>query len=243
MLQIDGYHFQLKNLNPKKTVKFWRCAIRTCGVLMHTTLDDEFIRYSGKTTEHSHLPNPAESEIRNLRENIRERAENEFLPLQEIAEQEVQNALLTGEALAVLSRVINMGHNLVHTRRKTIPTLPQSSTFDIPDVYTMDYRNSERLLLHDSHDPKYRLNDPDNVRSTGRLLVWSSDTQRSLLFDSEKLHMDGTFSSSPPSSSKIYHPSFSARDMSAGSVCSSTRSKSDQLRAFAQCLIRGSKQT
>ena len=100
---------------------------------MHTTLDDEFLRFSGKTTAHYHLPNPAESEIRNLRENMRERAEREFIPLQEIAEQEVRKALLTGEALAVLPGVINMGHNLVHTRRKTTPPLPQSSTFAIPD--------------------------------------------------------------------------------------------------------------
>ena len=109
MLVIDGYHFQLKNFNAKKTMKFWRCADRSCGVLLHTTLDDEFIRYSGKTIDHSHLPNPAESEIRNLREKMRERAEKELLPLQEIAEQEVRNGLLTGEALAVLPRVNNMG--------------------------------------------------------------------------------------------------------------------------------------
>ena len=65
MLEIDGYHFQLKNLNSTKTIKFWRCADAT-------TLDDEFIRYSGKTTEHPHLTNPVESEIRKLRENIDE---------------------------------------------------------------------------------------------------------------------------------------------------------------------------
>ena len=37
--------------------QIWRCAIRSCGVLEHTTLDNEFIRYSGKTTEHPH-PQP-----------------------------------------------------------------------------------------------------------------------------------------------------------------------------------------
>jgi hypothetical protein len=50
---------------------------------------DEFLRFSGKTTDPSHLLNPAESEIRNLRENMRQRAEKEFLPLEEISEQEV----------------------------------------------------------------------------------------------------------------------------------------------------------
>ena len=110
MLVIDGYNFQLKNLNSKKTIKFWRCANRACGVLLHTTLDDDFLHYSGRTTDPSHVPNPAESEVRNLRENMRHRAETEFLPLQEITEQEVRKALLTGEALAMLPGLINMGH-------------------------------------------------------------------------------------------------------------------------------------
>ena len=66
MLVVDGYHFQLKNFNSKKTMKFWRCANRNCRDLMHTTVDDQFIRYAGKTTTHSYLPMPAESEIRNL---------------------------------------------------------------------------------------------------------------------------------------------------------------------------------
>ena len=77
-------------------------------MLLHTTLDDEFIRFSGKI-DHSHLPNPAESEIRNLRERMGERAEKELITLQQIAEQEVRQALLSSEALAVLPRVTNIG--------------------------------------------------------------------------------------------------------------------------------------
>jgi hypothetical protein len=64
-------------------------------------------------TEHSHLPNPAELEIRNLREEIRQRAEHELLPLQEIAEQEVRKSLLTGEALGVLPNILNLGMILI----------------------------------------------------------------------------------------------------------------------------------
>ncbi|CAF1500791.1 unnamed protein product [Rotaria sordida] len=59
----------------------------SCGMILHTNLDDEFICFAGKVTDHSHLPNPAQLEIRNLRETMRKRAENELLPLQEIAEQ------------------------------------------------------------------------------------------------------------------------------------------------------------
>jgi hypothetical protein len=192
-------------------------------MLMHTTLDDGFLRYSGRTTTHSHLPNPAQSEIRNLREKMRERAENEVAPLQEIAEQEVRKALLTGEALAVLPRVndlgmlyclswnkrflvfrLNTGRHLTRSRRKMTPALPQSSSFAIPDTYTLDYRNVERLLLHDSDDPQHRANLSGDVLSAGRVLVWSSDTQLNLLFDSDRLHMDGTFSSAPPMFNQVF---------------------------------------
>ena len=128
---------------------------------------------------------------------MRGRAKNAFLPPQEIAEQEVRKALLTDEALAALPGVTNIGHSLVRNRRKMTPALPQSSTFTIPNAYTMDYRNNKRLLLDESHDPKYQSSVSGNVRSDGRVLVWLSDTQLSLLFGSENLHMDGTFSSSP----------------------------------------------
>ena len=98
--------FNLRILIEKKTLKFWRCANRNCAVLLHTTLDDEFVCYSGRVADHSHLPNPAELEIRTLREEMRQRAEHELLPLQEIAEQEVRKSLLTGEALAVLPNIL-----------------------------------------------------------------------------------------------------------------------------------------
>lgn len=193
-------------------------------MLLHTTLDDEFVRYSGKTTEHSHLPNPAEGEIRDLREKMRERAETELRPLQEIAEQEVRRALLSEEALAVLPAVttidrflrffikneafsdvcLAIGHSLVRARRRVTRVVPQSSSFTIPFSYTRDHRDRERLLLHDSHDPHHQNNLSGNVRSAGRVLVWATDTQLNLLFDSDRLHMDRTFSSAPSIFNQVY---------------------------------------
>jgi hypothetical protein len=106
MLTVHGYYFQMKNYNKAKTIKFWRCANRSCSLLLHTNLNDEFVRFSGSVTEHSHLPNPAELEISTLRVEMRQRAEHELLPLQEFAEQEVRKSLLTGEALAVLPNIL-----------------------------------------------------------------------------------------------------------------------------------------
>ncbi|CAF1405696.1 unnamed protein product, partial [Rotaria sordida] len=204
MLVIDGFNYQFKNFNKDKSIKFWRCAKRSCSVLLHTTLRNEFLRYSGKITRHSHLPNPAEAEVRNLREAMRKRAEKEILPAQQIAEQEVRQALLTDEARAVLPNIIHLGHNLIQYRRKMTPSLPQSSSFFIPESYTKDYHNNTRLLLHDSDDSKFQIDSLGDLRSEGRVLIWSSDIQLNLLFDSQRLHMDGTFSSSPPNFDQVF---------------------------------------
>ena len=109
MLYIKGYQYQLKDYNQNKTIKFWRCTKRDCSVLLHTNLNNEFIRYSGKNINHKHLPNPAALEIRDLKEKMRQRAETELVPLQEIAEQEVRNGLLTDDALANLPNIFEIG--------------------------------------------------------------------------------------------------------------------------------------
>ncbi|CAF4268581.1 unnamed protein product, partial [Rotaria sp. Silwood2] len=204
MLIVNGYDFQIKSYNKTKTIKFWRCSNRNCGVLLHTNLNDEFVRFSGNMTDHSHIPNPAALEIRTLREQMRQRAENELLPLQEIAEQEVRKGLLTGEALAVLPNILNLGHNLIQNRRKLMPPLPQSCSFSISDEYKNDYLNCDRLLLHDSYDPPFQIDESLYTRPEGRILVWSSDVQLKLMFDSEKLYMDGTFSTAPPNFDQVY---------------------------------------
>ncbi|CAF1535035.1 unnamed protein product, partial [Rotaria sordida] len=175
ILVIEGYHLQLKNFSKDGSLKFWRYANRACRVLLHTNMKNEFIRYGGKSPVHSHLPDTSASEIRNLREAMRRWTENETTPLQQIAEQEVRQALLTAEALTVLPGINNMGmvlvfscHNLTHHRRKIIPPLPQSSSFSIPESYTRDYSDKDRLLLHDSADPTFQLKQSGNIRSEGR---------------------------------------------------------------------------
>lgn len=85
-----------------------------------------------------------------------------------------------------------------------MPQLPQSCYFDIPDAYTKDYLNLDRLLLHDSHDPKFRIDQSLYTRPEGRVLIWSSDVQLQLLFDSETLYMDGTFCTAPPYFDQVY---------------------------------------
>ncbi|CAF4424172.1 unnamed protein product [Rotaria socialis] len=204
MLIVNGYNFQFKNFNRKKTVKFWRCTNRSCNVILHTNPDDTFVKFSGTITDHNHLPNPADLELRDLKRSMKTRATTELVPLKHIAEQEMRKALLTGEALAVLPGANDIGHTLKHHRRKMTPTIPKSSSFFIPDLYKQNYNNKERLLLHDSDDSTLELNELGSVRPAGRVLVWASDVQLKLLLDSERLYMDGTFTTSPPHFDQVF---------------------------------------
>lgn len=81
---------------------------------------------------------------------------------------------------------------LAKARRKASPTLPQSCLFDIPDMYkcTMD---DKRFLLYDESPTRRE-----------RILLFGSDVQLDLLFDSSVVFMDGTFSKAPPNFSQIY---------------------------------------
>jgi hypothetical protein len=73
-----------------------------------------------------------------------------------------------------------------------MPPLPQSSLFTIPDSFksTMD---GKRFLLFDEA----------RVRRE-RLLLFASDQQLDILFDSKVVFMDGTFSKTPPHFYQIY---------------------------------------
>ncbi|CAF4513618.1 unnamed protein product, partial [Rotaria sp. Silwood2] len=203
MLIVNGYSFQLKNFNRNKTVKFWRCTNKSCNVIMHTNLDDEFIQFSATISDHCHLPDPADYEVRDLKRSMKKRAATELVSVKQIAEQEMRKALLTGEALTALPGTNAIGM-ILHHRRKRIPPLPKSSSFLIPDLYTRDYNNIERFLLHDSDDSKLEVNELGSVRSPGRILVWASDIQLKLLFNSKKLYMDGTFATSPPDFDQVF---------------------------------------
>ncbi|CAF1401753.1 unnamed protein product [Adineta ricciae] len=185
-------------------MKLWRCAKRDCGVLLHTYLNDEFKCFSGKKVNHTHLPNPAAIEIRDAKEKMRQRAEKELAPLQEIAEQEIRNGLLSGDALANLPNIFEIGWGLGHIRRKQIPPIPNSASFIIPDSYTKDHLGANTLLLNDSENPQFKVDSSDGIRPSGRVLMWSSDIQLRLLFNSERLHMDSTFSTSPPHFEQVF---------------------------------------
>jgi hypothetical protein len=77
-------------------------------------------------------------------------------------------------------------------RRKVVPALPNSCSFDIPDLYKLTVDRERFLVLDESR-----------VRRE-RLLVYASDLQLELLFDSQTIYMDATFSKAPPHFSQVF---------------------------------------
>jgi len=77
-------------------------------------------------------------------------------------------------------------------RASTIPTIPKTFEFDIPMLYQMN-ANSEKYLIADCTSADFN-----------RVLMYSSNRQLQILFDSEIIFCDGTFASSPPQFQQIY---------------------------------------
>ena len=71
-------------------------------------------------------------------------------------------------------------------RRKNTPAIPSSPVFEIPPYYSQTSAG-ERFLLTDAF----------TKRGKERILIFFSDKQFDLLFNSEVVFMDGTFKTSP----------------------------------------------
>ena len=78
-------------------------------------------------------------------------------------------------------------------RRKYTPVIPSSAVFDIPELYQQTLSNNRFLLI-----------DVFLKRGKNRILVFSSDQQLQLLFESDIIFMDGTFSITPGQFKQVY---------------------------------------
>jgi len=71
-------------------------------------------------------------------------------------------------------------------RRKNTPVIPSSVVFDIPESYQQTL-STDRFLFMDTF----------LKRGKSRILVFASDQQLKLLFNSDTIFMDGTFDTRP----------------------------------------------
>ncbi|CAF3122750.1 unnamed protein product [Rotaria sp. Silwood2] len=161
-----------------------------CGAYVHTTSDDIYITHN--KAQHSHFSDPDEILISQLIAKIRHRVLNEHLPAGFIYDYEVARAQLTQSQLAKMPSFRSIKSALYSARSNTVPTIPKTYEFDILKLYRMN-ANEEKFLLADHNSSQF-----------DRILIFSSNRQLEIFFNSEVIFCDGTFASSPPHFPQIY---------------------------------------
>ncbi|CAF3357487.1 unnamed protein product [Rotaria socialis] len=188
LLLLNDYLYKCnKKTNTKK---YWQCISNGCTVYLHTDTNDKYL--GGDVPEHDHESNPELVEVRQVRQKIKERALQEIIPISIIYEQETSKASISSTTLAILPTSHEIYPSVAKARQKVVPLLPNCCSFDIPD----DYKHAidgNRFLLAD-----------ELLARRERLLIFASDHQLDLLFQSPVIYMDGTFSKSPPHFMQVY---------------------------------------
>ncbi|CAF1377342.1 unnamed protein product [Rotaria magnacalcarata] len=188
LLVMNQHVYKCNKKTPSK--KYWVCLVRSCGVFVHTDANNEYL-YGGKT-DHSHPPNPEYVQIKQTREKVKKRAVKELMSIGKIYDEEMAVTTMNAVAVAIFPTVHEIYPAAVKNRRKLIPPVPDSSFFDIPDEFKITM-NKERFLFMDE----------SRVRRE-RLLIFASDAQLDLLFNSSTIYMDGTFKKTPSGFAQIY---------------------------------------
>jgi len=78
-------------------------------------------------------------------------------------------------------------------RRKKTPVIPESCAFEIPTYYQQTLTQKRFLLM-----------DFFLKRGTERVLVFATDQQMELLFNSTTIFVDGTFSTAPNGFNQVF---------------------------------------
>ncbi|CAF2827014.1 unnamed protein product, partial [Rotaria sp. Silwood2] len=163
-----------------------------CTFRAQTDENDNYL--CGHKGDHDHESSLDLIETKNLREKMKNRVINELTPINLIYEEELAKASLSTSALANFptNHEIYKYQTVAKIRQKIVPQLPSSCLFTIPasDKLTLD---GQRFLLLDE----------SRVRRE-RLLVYASDLQLDILFNSPTIYMDGTFSKTPPHFTQLY---------------------------------------
>ncbi|CAF4570128.1 unnamed protein product, partial [Rotaria sp. Silwood2] len=188
LILCDNYLFRCNKTTARK--KYWMCTEKGCSVYVHTTLNKELICLNGV---HNHLSSPEQLEAKLLRDKMKERILTETISITKIYDEEIVKAKLSKAAAAILPTVIEYRSNMSKARRKITPVIPSTVMFEIPELYQQTLSN-ERFLTIDLF----------LKRGQDRILVFASDQQLELLFESDTIFMDGTFDTSPANFKQVY---------------------------------------
>ncbi|CAF0973217.1 unnamed protein product [Rotaria sordida] len=187
LLVMDNFVFKLNKTT--NTKKYYRCENPQCTMTLHTDINDILIGTNG---DHSHPPEPEQIEVRKLKHVIKERAKNETTPVPKIYDEETARFCLTSLAIAIVPSQREINSSLNKARRLQTPPIPNSQIFDIPDACTKTLKGEQFLCVD-----KF-------IKRKTRLLLFASHEQLKLLFESQIILMDGTFSASPLIFEQVY---------------------------------------
>ncbi|CAF4085900.1 unnamed protein product, partial [Rotaria sordida] len=183
LLIVNNHTFKCNKTTKKKL--YWRCdEVENCNIWVQTTLDGIYINMN--KFEHEHFCDPDRIIVKKVISLIRERCKKELLSLATIYEQEVKKAKLTEAQLCRMPRYDQPQSSLTRLRLSLLPPLPSSLQFIIPNNYIMNI-----------DDQRFLLQDLSNQKRFQRLLIFASDRQLDILFQSEWLFIDGTFKAAP----------------------------------------------
>ena len=202
MLVRLGYVYRLKKSTTK--VKYWVCQSASCTAGIHTDKNDEFIKPTG---QHRHLSTPEHVELRDLKINVKNRIQDETVSVPKVYVEELARSNLSSTALTLAPSSVEASEFFVlfycgnifcciesglnRVRRKLTPPLPKSMNFDIPDSYRQTLNNDRFICA-------------DKTTKNKRIIIFATDRQLEMLFESEWIFLDGTFDSCPSQFKQLY---------------------------------------
>ncbi|CAF3837842.1 unnamed protein product [Rotaria sp. Silwood1] len=181
MLNINNFIFKLNKTT--STTKYYRCEDSRCTVTARTDLQDILLNIKG---DHCHPPKPEEIQIRTFKQVVKTRAISESTPIPQIYDEEAVRMDLSTLSIAALPSQRELSSTLNKARRLQTPSIPNSQLFDISESYRKTLKNLPFVCVDQI------------IKRKTRILVFASNEQLKLLFNSSVILMDGTFSSSPP---------------------------------------------
>ncbi|CAF1539774.1 unnamed protein product [Adineta ricciae] len=205
ILHMGGYSYLIRNHGKNFTA--WECQHRRkqhCSSIVIRSSDPtikNYFRIYSIQGEHIHESSPEHIEIRTFKERIRDRCRDELSSPRKIYEDELLKGKYSTEMLALLPTFYNMHSHLYRIRLQHLPTSPTDHVFVLhPGFTTTD--KGERFLLYDSM--AVDVSDTPVPAEIGRLLIYSSDLQLSVLSKSLRVGSDGTFATAAQISQQNY---------------------------------------
>lgn len=97
------YNYFFNHNKSTASKKYWICNTKTCGVYIHTNINDEFLCIKG---DHNHNSNPDEVAVKLLRDKMKERILAETTSITKIYDEEIAKANISRGAAALIPTVV-----------------------------------------------------------------------------------------------------------------------------------------